>query len=371
MMPTMRTLFDGEFNVAYGQLYLDGRADPETGAPELDACFAGQTAGLCGAAVPGHLFVLTGTHTGSVPLTVELHDAQPPLDADAWDDIVEVSFASTSDDVALIDWDGEHQSLAVSPGSYRVRYHCRGMDAASGHDRFDDDPVEDEYLLQFWPAPTRCDRIVKETSRSGTYWHRFAAELPPPPSPEEAAEAKRVAEERAAEERRQRAELEQWGGRPPSDRLRDLGGYVTKVAKRDAALVHAIEASGPQVQRAIARWAARRFCDVTGLSGIDWIARGLSELDRGVPFSPPLDDVEQTWRRVVADQRVRDIIGPSLDRVPEAARQVMPFPALADAAHPDPLRAAFDALWGATAGSGWRDVFAEVRQVFVRVSDDA
>ncbi|ADD42961.1 hypothetical protein [Stackebrandtia nassauensis] len=365
----MRTLFDGEFNVSYGQLYLDGRIDPDEGAePDLDNCFMGQTVGLMGAAIPGHLFVLTGTHSGSVPLTVEVHETEPSLDADAWEDVVEVSFESDADEVALIEWDGDFQSLDLSPGSYRVRYLCRGMDAASGHDRFDDDPVVDEYLLQFWPAPPQRDRIVKETSRSAAYWRRVAAEVPPPPSPEEVAEAKRIADERAAEKRRRYAERERWGEYSPSDRLRGLGGHVSKVAKRDPALAHATEAAGPDVQRAIACWAARRFCDATGLSDVDWIAEGLSQLERGVPLSPPLDDVEQTWRRFVEDPRVRDIVGPKLDRVPDAARQEMPFPALTEAAHPDPLRAAFDALWAASAGSGWRDVFTEVRERFPRLS---
>ncbi|AXK31687.1 hypothetical protein DVA86_02510 [Streptomyces armeniacus] len=181
----MRTLFHGEFRVAYGQLYVDSRADPDEG-PEagLDECFMGQRAGLCGAAVPGHLFLLTGMHTGAVPLTVELHETEPPLDTDGWEDIVETPFRTASDGTELIEWDGGGQVLDLPPGAYRVRYHCRGMDEARDGVRSEGEQVLDAYLLRFWPGPPERDRVVKETSRSAAYWHRFARQLPPPPTPE-------------------------------------------------------------------------------------------------------------------------------------------------------------------------------------------
>lgn len=49
----MRTLFDGEFSVAYGQICVDSRTDPDAG-PEggLHECFMGQRAGLRGAGLP-------------------------------------------------------------------------------------------------------------------------------------------------------------------------------------------------------------------------------------------------------------------------------------------------------------------------------
>ncbi|MGP3990157.1 hypothetical protein [Streptomyces sp. 3N207] len=111
----MRTLFSGEFSVAYGQMYIDSRTDPDEG-PEagLHECFMAQQAGLCGAAFPGHLFLLTGLHTGSVPFTVELHEAEPSSDVDGWEDIVETSFRTASDVTQLIEWGGEGWDLDVA-----------------------------------------------------------------------------------------------------------------------------------------------------------------------------------------------------------------------------------------------------------------
>ncbi|MFJ9419368.1 hypothetical protein ACIRPT_35195 [Streptomyces sp. NPDC101227] len=366
----MRTLFNGELSVAYGQMYIDGRTDPDEG-PEagLHACFVGQRAGLCGAAVPGHLFLLTGMHTGSVPLTVELHETEPSLDLDGWEDIVETSFRAASDDTQLVEWGGGGSSLGLPPGTYRVRYHCRGMNEAHDAVRSDDEPVLDEYLLRFWPAPPERDRIVKETSSSAAYWHRFASELPPPPTPEELAEARRLTrekEEQEARELRERVERKEWGGRLPSDRLRNIAGNVAGMVELDAALVHAIDEAGPGVQRAMARWAAHRSCDVAELSGVDWIARGLAELDRGLPFSPPLDDTERTWDLLFSDPQVPDTAVTLPDGTPNASQQAMALPALTDAAASDPLQAALDALYAAAAahGTGWRDLFVEARSAF-------
>ncbi|MGP3977140.1 hypothetical protein ACTWQF_24625 [Streptomyces sp. 8N114] len=227
----------------------------------------------------------------------------------------------------------------------------------------------DEYLLQFWPTPPEPDRVVKQTSDSAAYWHRFASELPPPPTPEELAEAKRLArqkEEQEARERRERFEKKEWGGRLPSDRLRNVGGNVAGMRDLDVALVHAIDEAGPDVQRAIARWAAHRSCQVAGLSGVDWIARGLAELDGGVPFSPPLDDTERKWDLLFSDPQVPDTTVTLPDGTPNASQQAMALPALTDAANPDPLQAALDALYAAAAahGSSWHDLFAQVRRAF-------
>ncbi len=359
----MRTLFSGEVNVEYGQAYVCSDED----GYDLEGSFAGQRAGLCGGAVPGHLFLLTGTHTGSVPITVELHETEPPLDADAWEDIVEVSFRPRSDDTCLVEWGDRWYPLPLSEASYRVRYQCRGMDEARNAVRDADEPVLEEYLLRFWPSPPVADRVVKETSRAAAHWHEFARQQPPGPTPEEQAEA-----EGQAREEREHAELQKerdaWGGRLPSDRLREVWvklrpfqGYPKGLVGLDAALVHAIDAAGPEEQRALARWAAHRACATAGLSDIDWVARGLAELDRGEPYSPPLDDTRRLRDAVFSDERVpRPHDGaPGL---PQAAA----LAALWDAAAPDPLKAALDAVFAAmvTHGTDSARLCAEVRRTF-------
>ncbi len=367
----MRTLFSGEIHVAYGQMYIEGRDEPDEGVETgLHECFAGQRAGLCGAAVPGYLFLLTGLHTGYVPLTIEQHETEPSTDLADWEDVVEMSFQPDEDLPQLIEWGGGGcWDLGLLAEPYRLRYHCRGMDEAHDGTRGEGEPVLDEYLLQFWPAPPERDRIVKETSSSAGYWHRFAGELPPPPTPEELAEARRLAREkesREARELRERLERKKWGGRLPSDRLRNVMGNVAGMVELDVHLVHAIDEAGPDVQRAMARWAARRSCDVAGLSGVDWIARGLAELDRGIPLSAPLDDEERKWDLLFSDPQVPDTFVTLPDGTPNASQQAMALPALTGAAHADPLRAALDALYAAAIahGTGWRDLLTEVRTAF-------
>ncbi len=357
-------LYSGEVHVDYGQFYVRSGHDD---GHQLGESFAGQQAGLCGGAVPGHLLLLTGTHTGPVPVTVELHETEPPLDADAWGDIVEVSFRPASDETYLVEWDYPLHPLALPRTSFRVRYHCRSMDEARTAARDADVPVREEYLLRFWPSPPAPDRVVKETSRSAAYWHAFAREQPPGPNPEEQAltELRTRGEQERAE---LHACLEAWGGRLPSDRLREVRGTLRAFPGHsehligiDAALVHAIDAAGPGHQRALAHWAAHRACAAAGLSEIDWVARGLAELDRGEPYSPPLDDPRRLRTMALSDERVPR----SPDGTPDLP-QVAALTALWDAAACDPLKAALDALLAAvvTHATDRSALLTEVRQTF-------
>ena len=360
----MRTLFSGEADVDYGQIYVCSDDDGH----DLQDSFAGQQAGLCGGAVPGHLFLLTGTHTGHVPIAVELHEEEPPLDAEAWEDIVEVSFRPVSDEIMLVEWGGDGHPLDLSETSYRVRYHCRGMDEAHDTTREAGEPVVDEYLLRFWPAPPAADRVVKETSEAAAYWHAFAREQPPGPTPEERAEAERRAREEEERARRQR-DMDAWGGRLPSDRLRAVRDRLRKfpgspkggLVALDAALVHAIDAAGPEEQRALARWAAHRACTTAGLGDIDWVERALAELDRGAPLSPPLDAPRRLRDAVFSDTRVPR----SQDGTPGLPQSVA-LAALVSAAAPDALEAALNAVLAAAVAHGTDSApfFAEIRRTF-------
>jgi hypothetical protein len=92
--------------VHYGQIYVrSGQADLRVSDPGLHEYFAGQQNGLCGGAVPGCLFLITGLHTGTVGFVVELHD-QPPAQDDSWEEIVEVSFRPVGE-ASLLGWAGE------------------------------------------------------------------------------------------------------------------------------------------------------------------------------------------------------------------------------------------------------------------------
>ncbi|KOX02671.1 hypothetical protein ACWD6L_28870 [Micromonospora profundi] len=162
----MTVAFDGLLSVSYSQAYVVSDDDP----PDPVRAFAGQLNGLCGARVPGALFLVTGRHTGKVAFRVEVVDGPPPVDP-GWEEVVEVSFTALSGDVHLMDW---HQGMYPLPlresVSYRVRYCARGMDAGKTY-LGELETVVDHYLLVFWPAPVEADRVVRRTSRIAAYWH--------------------------------------------------------------------------------------------------------------------------------------------------------------------------------------------------------
>ncbi|MGV9454842.1 hypothetical protein [Streptomyces sp. NPDC003635] len=403
----VRRPVEGEVHVHYGQIYVE--SDPDCCGTDLGDSFAGQRAGLCGAAVPGALFLLTGLHTGHVGFTVEVHDEEPPLDP-AWEDVVEVSFRPLSADCSLVEWGGEDSwELDLEEIDFRVRYCARGMDAGNELDtRLDEEPQQDSYLLQFWPAAPAPDRVVKQTSKTASYWHEYAREQPAPPTPAERAEAERLAreaQEREDRERRLAYERWEWGGRLPSDALRGVQGNVRGLLEFDPDLVHALDAAGPDTQRAVAALAARRACEAAGLAALDWVAAGLAALDEGRPLPPPFDDWDRMWQALYDDPGAPDgtvgravpperppfrpehespaqqIVGPAAAMVTSPAAQLptrrvrgasggllvthgapddslpmsqphMALPAIPGAAEPDPLRAALDAVFAAVVTYG-------------------
>jgi hypothetical protein len=192
-MTTTRTVYDGEIHVHYGQFYVT--SDDDRSIPGLHEAFAGQRTGLCGAAEPGRLWLITGLHTGNVGLTAELHDEPPPPDA-AWEEVVEVSFTPAGHGSGVLSWGGETWiPLPLDPVGHRVRYCARGFTAGRNADtRLEGEPQQDRYLLQFWPAPPAPDRLLLETNPDASYWHRFAQKQPPPPTSHERAEEARQAE---------------------------------------------------------------------------------------------------------------------------------------------------------------------------------
>ncbi|GAA4557444.1 hypothetical protein GCM10023097_64610 [Streptomyces collinus] len=293
----------------YGQIYV--QSDPDSYGPGLDEAFAGQSAGLCGAATAGALWLNTGLHTGEVGFTVEVHDHAPPLES-SWEDVVEVSFRPASADSALVEWAGEDSwDLGLDETDYRVRYCATGMDRARAADtRTAEEPQLDRYLLQFWPAPPEPDRVLKETSRTAAHWHGYARDLPPPPTPAERAEAERrarLAQETAERERRLARERREWGGRLPSDALRTVGGNVSGLRDFDPGLLHALDAAGPAAQRAVALLAARRACEVAGLTALDWVTGALTALAEGRPLPPPFDDDDaRMWHTLASDPACPD-----------------------------------------------------------------
>jgi hypothetical protein len=172
----MAVLFDADVPVHYGFINLLG-AGAEDQADLMDTR-AGQVNGLAGAAAPGQLSLITGLHTGRVPLAVHWHDTEPAV-GDDWEDVVEVSFQPPEADLVLASFQDSFELRLPAVQSLRARYCASGMDAARDADTvLGDEPTIDRYLLELWPAAAASDAVVRQTSEIAAYWHKEARATP-------------------------------------------------------------------------------------------------------------------------------------------------------------------------------------------------
>lgn len=134
--------------------------------------------------IPGFVVVYTGTNQGPVWVTVQVHQAAPPLELASWEDVAEVSFTAPNGQTTIQEWGGDvHQELPnltpAGPGTYRLRLHVRGRDRGR-EEVSPEEPVE-EHLLAIWPAPPAPEVVHKLTSREGQAQAARAAQAPETP----------------------------------------------------------------------------------------------------------------------------------------------------------------------------------------------
>ncbi|GAA0905973.1 hypothetical protein [Virgisporangium aurantiacum] len=220
------------------------------------------------------------------------------------------------------------------------------------------------------PSPPSADRVLRQTTTTAASWHRTARELPPPPTAEE---RRRAAEEKLREQRREeqewvRADEERfWGGRLPTDRLREISDRAANLARLDRDLLDQIDAAGPDIQRQVARWSARRACVNAGLAGPDWVAAALAALDAGTSPPPQAADFDAaftTWRGHPTTGQVTIRFGPVNDTDPPPHQpEVAALYTLIAARADDTLLAAVDTTYHATLTTppGTTDVLADLR----------
>jgi hypothetical protein len=327
---------------------------------------------LCGAAVPGALFLITGLHTGSVGFTVELHEDEPPVDQ-RWEEIVEAPFTPAGDRTELVGWAGEWSlPLELGRTHHRVRYCAAGMERGHETDTvMDGEPVVDRYLLQLWPAAPEPDRVLKVTTGTAAYWHDYARQQPPPPTAEEKAETARQAElerERRNAEARLAVETREWGGTLPSDRLRELGYPAKHLGELDRPLLDAFDRIEPETQRQVARWAARRAYEEAGLADVPWLAAALDALDAGAALPSVFNERSAAFDRLLTDSAVPHRTITTVDgRSDNFLQQAAAFGAVYEAGADDPLAAAINCARAAaeTYGFGrWPELFAVLREAF-------
>ena len=177
----------------------------------------------------------------------------------------------------------------------------------------------------------------------------------------QAAEATAAAEELRRFQAEQDAE--RWGGTPPSDRVRALGGQAQSLAAMDRPLLDHIEELSAAGRHELACWAARRAMRVAGLERISWIADALTAAEAGRPLPSALTEQGGgggAFHRLLSEPGVphttvrlpRDpaAFGPSGGT--EILQQAVAFPALLALADDDPLAAAIDAVYNAALAHG-------------------
>src|SRR5262245_10732614 len=103
----------------------------------------------------GVLGIGTGSY-GFVRVTVEVHDAEPPLDLAGWDHVTEAGLDVDSGALRVTGPFEQGEDFEVEPGHYRVRccHANRAGAVPSGTGR-------DRYLVQVWPADPAPPRVLK------------------------------------------------------------------------------------------------------------------------------------------------------------------------------------------------------------------
>jgi hypothetical protein len=151
-----------------GQVYLLDQGD--YGAADRQDDSPAHSIGLIEMEERGIASLNIATQWGVIPFTVTIADRDPGADLDSYEDIVEISFESPSGEVFLVgwlmDWDDEKahnlSSLLSGPGTYRLRYHLRGMD--------EERCWVDDHYLQIWPAPQHDSAVLKTKSETSQYF---------------------------------------------------------------------------------------------------------------------------------------------------------------------------------------------------------
>ncbi|WP_372659876.1 hypothetical protein [Amycolatopsis kentuckyensis] len=173
---SLRLNAEDNVHVSYHQLQIVDRGIVDDGA-----ALSWKSNGLIDVHRIGLATVACGVHTGYVSVRVELHDDEPPVSVDEWDDVVEVSLTAPRGQLRIVGLmsDISHELPVMShrgPGNYRLRVHARGRDEAAYPTVSDGSSVPPEILLvQSWPHGASAQHVHKTTDRYGAELRKFAS----------------------------------------------------------------------------------------------------------------------------------------------------------------------------------------------------
>lgn len=143
----------------YHQFYLwDANASPEAPIDYTDADIARRIR------TAPHVVVIQPDRNMTVPVTLEVLGAPPPLALSSWDHVAEASLDLPSGVLELHECTGGSlDRIALAPGTYRVRAHFGKLAELS------EDGLEgnDHYAIAVWPAPSAPIAVLKEFPSRG------------------------------------------------------------------------------------------------------------------------------------------------------------------------------------------------------------
>lgn len=142
---------DLELFADYHQFYVQD--EPATG--DLSSAWSDEAVGRLLAVAPGVVGVGTASST-DVPVSVEMHEAPPQDDSEAFDQVNECTLVVTKGPLVIAgctDYFPDATRIPAQPGTYRVRVSYLGVCGAPSS-------VE-RYRLQLWPAPAIEPTVVK------------------------------------------------------------------------------------------------------------------------------------------------------------------------------------------------------------------
>jgi hypothetical protein len=109
-----------------------------------------------------HVLVIRPARNTTVPVAVEVHDAEPTFNPDDWDHIAEGSLHLPTGELQVHECTGGAvANFQVRPGWYRVRSFHAGLGT------LDESGLEgnDYYLAVLWPAPPGEVQVIKQWVR--------------------------------------------------------------------------------------------------------------------------------------------------------------------------------------------------------------
>jgi hypothetical protein len=142
----------------YHQFYVeDAQTDAaQSAAPE----FWRQEAFERGLAVARDMIAVGTARYGNVQVEVEIPDAEPDANLDAWDQVNECSIKLHSGTLLVRGCTQEVESaqrFEVTPGTYRVRVFYGNLDT----DDPDAEDGDDHYRVVLWPGEAIAPRVLK------------------------------------------------------------------------------------------------------------------------------------------------------------------------------------------------------------------